>query len=279
MKAKAHFPGRGIDTRRLHQKKMKSTGKNKKAALIRRRDKKMTKTQAYQERYSTMSRYNANNLDVSNPAPRCPVVLLLDTSSSMEGAPINELNKGLKQFIQETSSDEAASRSVEVEIITFDWNAEVVTPFTSISKMNRNQRPLVAEGATSMGAGIRLALRDLKARRKMYRDNGISCYRPWVILMTDGELNDDNWEEAAEEMRALGEHGKIQYIGIEIGDDVDHDTMCRILPAVPGPVKLKGLRFRQFFRWLTDSMKSVSASAVSEQDNVYFREITDWGDL
>ena len=35
MKAKAHFPGRGIDTRRLHQKKMKSTGKNKKAALIR----------------------------------------------------------------------------------------------------------------------------------------------------------------------------------------------------------------------------------------------------
>ena len=99
-----------------------------------------------------MSRYSANNLDVSNPAPRCPVVLLLDTSSSMEGAPINELNKGLRQFIQETSSDEAASRSVELEIITFDWNAEVVTPFTSINKLNRKQNPLIADGATSMGA-------------------------------------------------------------------------------------------------------------------------------
>ena len=45
-----------------------------------------------------------HNLDVSNPAPRCPVVLLLDTSSSMYGAPIRELQCGVRQFLQETSS-------------------------------------------------------------------------------------------------------------------------------------------------------------------------------
>ena len=130
-----------------------------------------------------------------------------------------------------------------------------------------------------MGAGIRLALRDLKARRRMYRNSGISSYRPWVVLMTDGGPNDNNWEQAAEEMRVLGENGKIQYIGIEIGDYADHDTMCQILPSQPGPVKLKGLRFKQFFRWLTDSMKSVSASAVSDQDNIRYRGIDDWGEL
>ena len=80
-------------------------------------------------------------------------------------------------------------------------------------------------------------------------------------------------------MRVLGENGKIQYIGIEIGDYADHDTMCQILPSQPGPVKLKGLRFKQFFRWLTDSMKSVSASAVSDQDNIRYRGIDDWGEL
>lgn len=226
-----------------------------------------------------MRNYNElNNLDVSNPAPRCPVVLLLDTSSSMYGAPIDELNEGLKQFLRETADDEAASRSVELEVITFDSDANVAMPFTPISDVDRDPDPLVADGCTSMGAGIRLALRDLKARRKMYRDNGISSYRPWVVLMTDGGPNDE-WERAADEMRDLGERGKIQYIGIEIGDDADHDVMCRILPAQPGPVKLKGLRFKQFFRWLTDSMKSVSASAVSDQDNIRYRGIDDWGAL
>lgn len=227
-----------------------------------------------------MRNYNEmNTIDVSNPAPRCPVVLLLDTSSSMVGAPINELNEGLKQFLRETAADEAASRSVELEVITFDDYANVAMPFIAIGDVDQNPDPLIADGNTSMGAGIRLAVRDLKARRKIYRNSGISSYRPWVILMTDGGPNDEDWEQAAEEMRVLGENGKIQYIGIEIGDDADHETMCQILPSQPGPVKLKGLRFKQFFRWLTDSMKSVSASAVSDQANIRYRGIDDWGEL
>ena len=120
-----------------------------------------------------MRNYNEmNTLDVSNPAPRCPVVLLLDTSSSMAGAPINELNEGLKQFLRETAADEAASRSVELEVITFDSYADVAMPFTAIGDVDQNPDPLVAAGCTSMRAGIRLALRDLKAWHRMYRNSG-----------------------------------------------------------------------------------------------------------
>jgi uncharacterized protein YegL len=148
----------------------------------------------------------------------------------MYGAPINELNAGLKQFIQETADDEAAGMSVELEVITFDSSANVAMPFTPISDVDRNPAPLVASGCTSMGAALRMAKSDLQQRRQLYRNNGISSYRPWVVLMTDGGPNDD-WEQAASEMRELGEKGKIQYIGIEIGNDADHSTMCRILPA------------------------------------------------
>ncbi len=230
------------------------------------------------ERSYAMTCYNDNKLDIMNPAPRCPVILLLDTSSSMYGAPIDELNMGLKQFIQETAEDEAASMSVELEVITFDNRATVAMPFTPMNSVERNTAPLIANGMTSMGAALELATRDLKSRRKLYRDNGISSYRPWVILMTDGGPNDD-WYSAAKEMRALGERGKIQYIGIEIGTNADHGTMCQILPSQPGPVRLQGLRFRQFFRWLTDSLRSVSASAVSDQDNVQLGNIRSWADL
>lgn len=219
------------------------------------------------------------DLDLDNPAPRCPVILLLDVSASMAGEPIEELNRGLQQFIEETSHDEAASRSVELEIITFgNWNPEVILPFTPICDIQGQVKKLKAFGSTPMGEALSMATQHLEERRKLYRKNGISCYRPWVILMTDGEPNDE-WKVPAKKMRQYGEQGKIQYIGIEIGDEADHEIMRLILPPEPGPLKLHGLRFKQFFRWLTDSLNSVSRSAVSEQDEVNYRPVDDWADL
>lgn len=231
-----------------------------------------------QDNTMNKSRYDNSSLDETNSAPRCPVVLLLDISGSMSGAPINELNQGLQQFINETAEDEAASMSVELEVITFDSSANVAMPFTPICDVDRNPAPLVASGSTAMGAALDLAAKDLKTRRRMYRNAGISSYRPWVVLMTDGGPN-DYWQGPADQMRRLGEEGKIQYIGIEIGPNADHATMCQILPAQPGPVRLQGLRFKQFFRWLTDSLRSVSSSAVSNQNNVQLGSIRSWADL
>ena len=119
---------------------------------------------------------------------------------------------------------------------------------------------------------------DLAARRELYRAQGVSSDRPWIVLMTDGRPG-DNWEPVAKRLRAEAERGKFMYIGVEIGNSADHATMCQILPAQPGPVKLQGLRFKQFFRWLTDSLRSVSSSAVSNQNNVQLGTIRSWADL
>lgn len=225
-----------------------------------------------------MNNYNNDNtLDVSNPAPRCPVVLLLDTSGSMAGAPIDELNQGVLQFLEETRNDEAAGMSVELEVITFADRATRAIPFTPIARVNAPP-PFGAYGMTSMGAALRMATADLKSRRELYRRTGVSSYRPWVVLMTDGGPN-DKWQDAAREMRAMGERGRIQYIGIEIGRQADHWTMCQILPANPGPVRLQGLKFKQFFRWLTDSLRSVSRSMPEQEDQVRFGDVRSWADL
>lgn len=44
----------------------------------------------------------------SNPEPRCPCILLLDVSGSMNGRPINELNAGLVTFRDELLADSLA---------------------------------------------------------------------------------------------------------------------------------------------------------------------------
>ena len=150
-------------------------------------------------------------------------------------------------------------------------------PFTPMSAVPPPPE-FVTGGMTAMGHALRLAERDIKARRELYRAQGISSYRPWIVLMTDGGPN-DNWDAVAARLRAEAERGKFMYIGVEIGSGADHGTMCKILPAEPGPVKLQGLRFKQFFRWLTDSLKSVSSSAVSDQDNIAYPSVASWADL
>ena len=226
-----------------------------------------------------MSNYtDNNNLDVSNPAPRCPVILLLDTSGSMSGQPLRELQSGLDQFLRETSDDETASMSVELEIITFGGDAEILASFAPVCDIADMPPMLSANGSTPLGEALKLADSELKARRRLYKQKGIASYKPWIVLMTDGCPN-DNYKSAAASMKSLGEEGKLQYIGIGIGDEADFDTLRDILPERPGPVKLKGLCFKEFFKWLTDSLKSVSASSVAEQDNVRLGNVTSWADL
>ena len=56
---------------------------------------------------------------VANPEPRCACLLLLDTSGSMHGPPITELNGGLVAFKDELMADAMAMQRVEVAVISF----------------------------------------------------------------------------------------------------------------------------------------------------------------
>ena len=54
-----------------------------------------------------------------NPEPRCPCILLLDTSGSMKAEPLAQLNDGLVTFKDELAADALAQKRVEVALITF----------------------------------------------------------------------------------------------------------------------------------------------------------------
>lgn len=198
---------------------------------------------------------------VSNPEPRCACLLLLDTSGSMQGPRIDELNEGLLIFKEQLMSDGMATQRVEVGVVTFG-PVKVISDFQTADIFIPPK--LSATGDTPMGAAIEQGLDMLEARKSVYKQAGLSYYRPWVFLITDGGPT-DNWHNAAQRVRSGDSSERKQFSFFAVGvEEANMAILSQICSPNRPPLKLKGLNFRELFTWLSSSLSGVSQSRVGE---------------
>src|ERR1039458_8966483 len=194
----------------------------------------------------------------ANPDPRCACVLLLDTSGSMSGTPIDALNQGLQAFQMDIQEDALAKRRVELAIVTFGGSVQKVQDFVSAGSFVAPS--LTAGGGTPMGEAIALGLQLVKSRKAEYKSSGVVYYQPWIFLITDGEPTDE-WQNAAQMVKAEMSANALTFFAVGVGE-----ANMQILSSItPRALKLEGLKFKDLFLWLSQSQKRVSGNKPGQQ--------------
>jgi uncharacterized protein YegL len=198
-----------------------------------------------------------------NPEPRCPCVLLLDTSGSMQGEAIDALNAGLRTFAEHVNRDALAARRVEVAVVAFNTEVSVEQDFVTADAFE--PPTLTATGMTHMGAAINKALDLVRERKKQYKDNGVAYYRPWIFMITDGEPQGEPEgvvQAAAVRLREEETQKRVAFFAVGVAGA---NTARLADIVVRTPVKLIGLNFAEMFVWLSASMQQVSQSNPDDQ--------------
>ena len=202
---------------------------------------------------------------VDNPETRCPVVLIVDTSSSMAGEPISHVNDAIADFRAEISRDSLVSLRADVSLVAFNHETRTYD-FTPVNQFNP---PLLeAHGGTHMCPAIHTALDLLERRKQSYRNNAVSYYRPIAMLLTDGyaELDSEEEIDSISERIAREEEGRrVAFFTFGV-DGANTEELSRITPPNRPPRHIGASRqIEGLFRWLSNSVAKVSSSQPGDR--------------
>ena len=170
--------------------------------------------------------------------PRLPIYLLLDTSASMAGEPLEAMKQGLKALLSELKQDAQTREDGFLAMIAFDTIARQILPLTPIRQAA--VPPLRAGGVSSLEGALRLLAHCL------HNDLRPADSKPIVFLMTDG-----SWLEAAGELKCELEKLDIQFICCAAGARADLKSIQQLSPEVLLLNNLTLGSFSQYCIWST----------------------------
>ena len=201
-------------------------------------------------------------------------VLLLDASHSMEGKKLKSLQKGIETFHEEIAGDPTTQNRLEVAIIAYGSNIEVLQQPALVDNFEMPKLQLM--GSTSMGQAIDEAIELVEARKSWYKATGQPYYRPWIINMTDGEPTDiPNIQSKGDEIRKQVEDKNFFFFNVGVSG-ASMNTLEKLSSQQMPPAKLEGLRFAEFFQWLSASIQIVAASSDAQTDSVNLPSPSNW---
>jgi uncharacterized protein YegL len=193
---------------------------------------------------------------------RLPVYVLADCSGSMTGAPIESVKSGIRELHNELMGDPQTIESAYLSVITFNSDAEQLVPLTELPMFSPPD--LVASGTTSLGAALKLLVNRIENEVNETTEEQKGDWKPLVFLLTDGAPTDD-WESAADVVRR---NVSCNVICVACGEGAEPEVLKRVSETVMVMRDMTPDSFKQFFKWVSASIKQTSAKAGTVEEDV-----------
>lgn len=213
-----------------------------------------------------------------NTRVKCLCVLVVDVSGSMEQH-MPAINQALQDFYQDILCErngipESTRKQLEIAVVQFDQEFKTLRePYL----LNDGEVPpiLSTRGSTTETvAALREAIDIVVSRKKFYERTGQRFYRPWIILLTDGEPYSEeisaeqtmkNVNVLAQEIKDMVAKKKFFILGLSVPgaeDEISESTLSKLTAS--NYRKLEGAKFREFFKWLSRSVGTLVKSRVED---------------
>ena len=188
---------------------------------------------------------------------RLPVYLLIDTSGSMMGEPIESVKNGIQVMISSLRQNPQAIETAYLSIITFNTSAQQLVPLTDLASF---QTPdLVASGTTALGEGLKLLSNCLDNEVVQTTAETKGDWRPVIFIMTDGVPTDD-WQQAV----SVYKNKKVAFtVACAAGSGADTTVLKSITDNVVSLETADSQTISKFFAWVSASI-GVSSTKVEE---------------
>lgn len=183
---------------------------------------------------------------------RLPVYLLLDTSGSMTGEPIEAVKNGVQMMVHSLRQNPQAIETAFVSIITFDSEAKQLIPLTDLASFQTVD--LKAAGTTALGAALSLLADKLENEVTKTTLEQKGDWKPIVFIMTDGVPTDD-WQAGFQKLKAV-KKGLI--VGCAAGNNADDKVLKEIADQVVRLSNTDADNIGKFFQWVSASIATTS---------------------
>ena len=199
---------------------------------------------------------------------RLPVYLLLDTSGSMSGEPIEAVKNGVQIMISSLRQNPQAIETAFLSVITFDSTAQQIIPLTDLASFQMVD--IKATGVTALGEALKLVAHKIDTEVQKTTTEQKGDWKPLVFIMTDGIPTDD-WQSGLNEFKKA----KVAFtVACAAGSGADSNILKQITDNVVSLDTADSASIGKFFQWVTASI-GVSSTKVEDSG----KEVTGLNEL
>lgn len=199
---------------------------------------------------------------------RLPVYLLLDTSGSMTGEPIEAVKNGVQMMISSLRQNPQAIETAFLSVITFDSTAQQIIPLTDLASFQMVD--LKAAGVTALGDALKLTAQKIETEVAKTTTEQKGDWKPLVFIMTDG-IPTDNWESGLTEFKKV----KTAFtVACAAGGGADTNVLKQITDTVVSLENADSSSIGKFFQWVTASI-GVTSTKIEDSG----KELTNFKEL